>query len=62
MSRPPIGIGIIGSGGLAQCVHLPAYKKLQKQMLDLDSIDAVDICTPNYLHYEPTLAAFAGGG
>src|SRR5579884_4166598 len=95
MAQRPIGIGIIGSGGIAQAVHLPAYKKLQdegkvkivavsdaneetartaaekfavphayvdyKQMLELDSVDAVDICTPNFLHKQPTIDAFAAG-
>jgi predicted dehydrogenase len=91
----PIGIGIIGSGGIAQNVHMPAYKKLQDEgkcrivavsdvneetakaaaakfdvphiftdyteMLKLSDIDAVDVCTPNYLHMQPVLDAFGAG-
>ena len=94
MSKP-VGIGVIGSGGIAQSVHLPAYKKLQdegkakivavadaneatareaaekfdvphgftdyKQMLELDTIDAIDVCTPNFLHKQPTIDAFKAG-
>src|SRR5579883_3510090 len=82
-----IGVAIIGSGGIAQNVHLPAYKKLQdegkvklvavcdvneevakaaaakfeaphvytdyREMLELREVDAVDICTPNFLHRQP---------
>ncbi len=90
-----VGIGIIGSGAIAQSLHLPAYKKLEAegkakivaicdlnegtvsaaaskfdvpraftdyaQMLALGEIDAVDVCTPNYLHKQPVLDAFAAG-
>src|SRR5580698_8799227 len=95
MAKTPIGIGIIGSGGIAQAVHLPAYAKLQeegkvkilavadaneatakaaqekfgvphafsdyKQLLELKDIDAVDICTPNYLHKQPTVDSLNAG-
>lgn len=95
MSNRPIGIGIIGSGAIAQNTHMPVYKTLQdegkvkivavadareetareaaekfnvphrfldyKQMLELDSIDAVDICTPNFLHKQPTIDSFRAG-
>ena len=91
----PIGIGIIGSGAIAQNVHLPAYRKLEaegkvkiiavsdvneatakeaaakfdvphaftdyQKMLAMDEIDAVDVCTPNYLHKQPVIDAFAAG-
>ncbi|MGI4790871.1 MAG: Gfo/Idh/MocA family protein [Janthinobacterium lividum] len=91
----PIGIGIIGTGAVAQARHLPAFQKLQdegkvrlvalcdvnpeklqplseqfgilhtftdyRQMLALDTIDAVAVCTPNYLHKQPVLDAFAAG-
>ena len=91
----PIGIAIIGSGGIAQGAHLPAYKKLRdegkvtivavcdvnettakeaaakfdvphiftnyKQMLEMDEIDAVDVCTPNFLHKQPVIDSFAAG-
>jgi len=94
MSRP-VGIAIIGSGGVARKYHLPAYAKLQaegklkivavcdlseetaktaatefsvphiftdyKKMLELDEIDAVDVCTPNYLHKDPVVDSFAAG-
>jgi predicted dehydrogenase len=90
-----VGIGIIGAGGIAKGVHLPAYQKLRdegkvkivaiadeneevaqeaakkfdvptvftdyKDMLKLKEIDAIDICTPNFLHYKPTIDAFAAG-
>ena len=31
------------------------------QMLEMDEIDAVDVCTPNYLHKQPVLDSFAAG-
>jgi predicted dehydrogenase len=95
MANDPIGIGIIGSGGIAQSVHLPAYAKLQeegkvkivavadaneatakaaqekfgvphaftdyKQLLDLAEINAVNVCTPNFLHKQPTVDALNAG-
>ena len=95
MTERRVGIAIIGSGGIAQGVHLPAYKKLQdegkvtivavadaneetartaakkfevphvftdyREMLELEGIDAVDVCTPNYLHKQPTIDAFNAG-
>ena len=94
MTRP-VGIAFIGSGGIAQNAHMPAYKKLQDegkakivavcdvneetakaaaakfdvphvftdyaQMLKMDEMDAVDVCTPNYLHKQPVMDAFAAG-
>ncbi len=91
----PIGIGVIGTGGIAQAVHLPAYKKLQdegkvkivalcdikpdklaeanakfgpaqtyadyKELLANPDVDAVDVCTPNFMHLPPVAAAFAAG-
>ena len=91
----PIGIGLIGTGGIAQSVHLPAYKKLQDEgkvkivalcdikpdrlaeanakfgpaqtyddynaLLANPDVEAVDICTPNFMHMPPALAAFAAG-
>lgn len=90
-----VGIAMIGSGGIAQSVHLPAYQKLQSegkarivavcdaneetakaaaakfevphlftdyhQMLAMDEVDAVDVCTPNFLHYQPVIDGFAAG-
>ena len=91
----PVGIGIIGSGGIAQHAHMPAYKKLQdegkarivavadqnpevartaaekfdvphqfsdyRQLLEMPEVDAVDICTPNFLHRQPTVDALDAG-
>lgn len=91
----PIGIGVIGTGGIAQAVHLPAYKKLQaegkvrivalcdinesrlaevnakygpaqtyanyKDLLANPLVDAVDVCTPNFMHMAPVVAAFEAG-
>jgi predicted dehydrogenase len=89
-----IGIGIIGSGGIAQGAHMPAYKALEnegvrivavadavpatakaaadkfdvphqftdyKQLLQMDEIDAVSVCTPNFLHKQPTIDALNAG-
>jgi predicted dehydrogenase len=90
-----VGIAIIGSGGIAQSVHLPAYAKLRDEgkveivavadaneqtaktaaekfevphiftdyheLLKLKQVDAVSICTPNFLHKQPTLDAFDAG-
>lgn len=95
MSSIPVGIAIIGGGGIAQSSHLPAYAKLRdegkvkivavadvneataktaadkfqiphtftdyKQMLELGGIDAVDVCTPNFLHKQPTIDALNAG-
>ncbi len=86
---------MIGSGAIAQNVHLTAYQKLQAegkvkivavcdanedtakaaqlkfdvphlftdytQMLAMDEVDAVDVCTPNFLHKQPVIEAFAAG-
>lgn len=91
----PVGVAIIGSGGIAQSVHLPAYQKLQAEgkakiiavcdaneevakaaqakfdvphlftdytkMLELPEVQAVDVCTPNFLHKQPVLDALAAG-
>ncbi len=91
----PIGIGVIGTGGIAQAVHLPAYKKLQdegkvrivalcdikpeklaeaaarfgpaqayadyKDLLANPDVEAVDVCTPNFMHLPPVVAAFEAG-
>ena len=32
-----------------------------KKMLEMPEIDAVSVCTPNYVHMQPTLDAFAAG-
>lgn len=88
-----IGIGIIGSGGIAQSAHMPGYAAIPElceivavadanpetaqkaaerfnvkhvftdynDLLKLDEVDAVSVCTPNYLHLEPTVRAFEAG-
>lgn len=93
MSKKKLGIGIIGSGGIAQGAHMPGYaaipdlceivavadvnpetakaaaEKFQvkhvftdyRKLLEMDEVDAVSVCTPNYLHYEPTILAFKAG-
>lgn len=91
----PVGIGLIGTGGVARKQHLPAWQKLQaegkarlvavcdvdeekaraaaaeygvahvftdyRQMLEMSEIGAVDVCTPNFQHKDPVLAAFGAG-
>jgi predicted dehydrogenase len=89
-----IGIGIIGSGGIAQGAHMPGYKALEgdgvrivavadavpatakaaaekfdvphqfqdyRDMLALDEVEAVSVCTPNFLHKQPTIDALNAG-
>jgi predicted dehydrogenase len=89
-----IGIGIIGSGGIAQGAHMPGYKALEnegvkmvgcadanadtarkaaeafgvphvftdyKKLLEMDEVDAVSVCTPNFLHMQPTIDALEAG-
>jgi predicted dehydrogenase len=89
-----LGIGIIGSGGIARTAHMPGYVACAKQgvkilacadisaetakkaadefdvphvftdykkLLEMDEIDAVSICTPNYLHMQPTIDALEAG-
>ena len=87
-----VRVGIIGSGGIAQGQHMPAFAKQPsaeivavcdanetaakdaakkfsvphvfsdyKQMLKSNGLDAVSICTPNYLHAEPAIAALQAG-
>lgn len=91
----PIGIGIIGSGGIARGAHMPGYKALEKEgaakmvavadvskevaaraaeefdvphrytdyrdLLKRDDIHAVSVCTPNFLHKQPTVDALEAG-
>ncbi|NLI01587.1 MAG: Gfo/Idh/MocA family oxidoreductase [Chthonomonadales bacterium] len=93
MAKKKLGIGIIGSGGIAQNAHMPGYAAVPdlceivavadvnpetakaaaqkfnvkhvfedyKKLLEMDEVDAVSVCTPNYLHYEPTVMAFKAG-
>ena len=89
-----LGIGIIGSGGIAQNAHMPGYKECEalgvkilavsdvnpdvarkaadmfevphvftdyKKLLEMDEIHAVSICTPNFLHMQPTVDALLAG-
>lgn len=89
-----LGIGIIGSGGIARYAHLPGYKASEDlgvkivacadaseataretaaqfdiphvytdyhKMLQRDDIHAVSVCTPNYLHLQPTIDALEAG-
>ena len=93
MAKKKLGIGIIGSGGIAQNAHMPGYAAVPdlckivavadvnadaakvaaekfnvkhvfsdyKKLLEMDEVDAVSVCTPNYLHHEPTIKAFQAG-
>jgi predicted dehydrogenase len=88
-----VGIGIIGSGGIAQNAHMPGYTAIPElceivavadsdpetakkaaekfgvknvftdytKLLRMPEVDAVSVCTPNYLHMEPTVLAFKAG-
>jgi predicted dehydrogenase len=88
-----IGVGVIGSGGIAQGAHLPGYAALKdeveivaccdldekvakaaaerfgakkvfknyRDMLALKNIQAVSVCTPNFMHKTPTVAALKAG-
>ena len=31
-----------------------------KKLLEMDEVDVVDVCTPNFLHAAPTIDAFDG--
>ena len=92
MGKKKLGIGIIGSGGIAQGAHMPAYagfddceivavcdiKKsardaaaekfnvphkvnMWKDLLAMDEVDVVSVCTPNAVHCEPTIDALKAG-
>ena len=89
-----LGIGIIGSGGIARSAHMPGYAECAErgvriiacadvnlevarkaaaefdvphvysdyqELLRRDDIHAVSICTPNYLHMQPTIDALEAG-
>lgn len=89
-----LGIGIIGSGGIARGAHMPGYKACEKdgvrilacadvnletarlaaeqfevphvfadykEMLQMEEIQAVSVCTPNFLHMQPTIDALEAG-
>ena len=95
MCTKPVGIAVIGSGGIAKIAHLPAYSKLRDEgkvdiialadvneetakeaaakfnvsniytdyaaLLQLPEVDAVSVCTPNYLHMQTTIDALNAG-
>ncbi len=95
MGQEPVGIGLIGVGGIAQNHQLPAYQKLQDEgkvrivgvadlneataakvaaqygiphvfakhadLLALPEVDAVSVCTPNFLHKPHTIDALRAG-
>lgn len=92
MAKKKLGIGIIGSGGIAQGAHMPGYAALPdceilavadvseaarnsaaekfnvphkfkdwRDLLKIEEIDAVSICTPNALHFQPTIDALNAG-
>ena len=89
----PIGVGIIGAGGLATLTHIPGYKSLPEkarivavadvvgkvaekvakeheipmafdnydELLALEEVEAVSICTPPVAHRDATIAALEAG-
>lgn len=89
-----INVGLIGTGGIANAVHIPAFQKMSQakvvavcdikkekalaaakilsipenmvfedynDLLNVVGLDAVDICTPNYLHSEIAVNALNKG-
>ena len=87
---PPLRIGVVGAGAIAQIAHLPVLAKMRgaelaavcdndrpkaraladrfgvpdvftdiEDLLELDALDAVVICTPNHLHEPHVLSALA---
>lgn len=91
--KKKIGIGVIGTGGIANGAHLPGYSAIPdmceivalcdidpvalkrtaekynvkntfedyKDLLAMEEVDAVSVCTPNYVHMEPTVLALKAG-
>jgi predicted dehydrogenase len=91
--KKKIGIGVIGTGGIANGAHLPAYTAIPdlceivalcdidpealkktadkydvkntfkdyRKLLEMDEVDAVSVCTPNYVHMQPTVLALKAG-
>jgi len=41
--------------------NIPLVFEDYKKLLEMPEIDAVSVCTPNYVHMQPTLDAFAAG-
>jgi predicted dehydrogenase len=92
-TKTKVGVGIIGSGGIAQNAHMPGYAAIPdlceivavadinpdtakqaaekfnvphvftdyRKLLEMPEVDAVSVCTPNYLHIAPTIEAFRAG-
>ncbi|MGQ9732600.1 MAG: Gfo/Idh/MocA family protein, partial [Candidatus Zipacnadales bacterium] len=92
MAHQKLGIGIIGSGAIAQNAHMPAYAELPdcdilavadvskaardaaaskfnvpytfkdwRDLLKIEEINAVSVCTPNAYHFQPTIDALKAG-
>ncbi len=89
----PIGVGIIGTGSIANLTHIPGYKGMPEkarlvavadvigdvaekvakdhkipmafddyhQLLELEEVQAVSICTPPFAHRDATIAALEAG-
>src|SRR3712207_4259949 len=88
--KPPVRIGVVGVGAIAQVAHLPGLSKMRgtqlvalcdndgpkaraladrfevpdvftdiEDLLELEDLDAVVICTPNHLHEPHVLSALA---
>lgn len=45
----------------AQKFNVPNVFTDYKKLLEMDEVHAVSVCTPNYLHMEPTILAFKAG-
>jgi predicted dehydrogenase len=45
----------------AEMYDIPHQFSDYRKLLEMDEIDAVSVCTPNYLHMEPTLFALKAG-
>lgn len=88
-----IGVGIIGTGGIAQNAHMPGYAAIPdlceivaacdinektlkeaaakfgvkntftdyRKLIEMEEVDAISVCTPNYAHMEPTVLALKAG-
>ena len=88
--KPPVRIGVVGVGAIAQVAHLPGLSRMRgthlvalcdndgpkaraladrfevpdvftdiEDLLELEDLDAVVICTPNHLHEPHVLSALA---
>jgi predicted dehydrogenase len=56
----PLKVKILGSGNAAQ-KHARAFAELPElyQVVECDDHDILDICTPNYMHYQQVSASLA---